>query len=89
MFSIKGFEHAPQACKVTFVQARFNGLDLFLFIEDLNVVVDFCVGLLYLWVRRERGVKDVSFNNMSFGGFSQVRYHIRDVTLLDMVFKER
>ena len=28
----------------------------------------------------------VSFNNESFGGFSEVRYHVRDVTLGDGVF---
>ena len=27
----------------------------------------------------------VSFNNESFGGFSEVRYYVRDVTLGDVV----
>ena len=40
---------------------------------------------LYLWVRRGRGAEGVSFTNESFGGFSEVRYRVRDVTLGDMV----
>ena len=38
-----------------------------------------------MWVRREREAKAVSFNNKSFGGFSKVRYNVRDVTFWDVV----
>ena len=37
-----------------------------------------------MWVRRGRGAEGVSFNNESFGGFSKLRYHVRDVTLGDV-----
>ena len=48
-------------------------------------MVELCVEFLYLWVTRGRGAEDVSFNQESFGGFSDVRYHVRDVTLGDVV----
>ena len=49
-------------------------------------MVDLCVEFLYLLVRRGRGAETgVSFNNESFSSFSEVRYHVRDVTLGDMV----
>ena len=50
------------------------------------VVEDLCVEFLYLWVRKGRGAEGISFNNESLGGFSKVRYHVRDVTLGDVVF---
>ena len=59
----------------------------FLSIGDFDVV-DLCVKFLYLWVRRGSGAKGVSFNNETFGGFSKVRYHVRDVTFGDMVLCE-
>ena len=37
-----------------------------------------------MWVKRGRGADD-SFKNESFGSFSEVRYHVRDVTLIDVV----
>ena len=43
-------------------------------------MLDSCVEFLYLWVRRGRGAEGVSFYKESFGGFSEVRYHVRDVT---------
>ena len=49
-------------------------------------MVDLCVEFLYIWVRKGRGVEAVFFNNESFGDFSEVRYHVRDVTLGDVVF---
>ena len=41
-----------------------------------------------MWVRRGRGrgPEGVSFNKESFGGFCEVRYNVRDVTLGDVVF---
>ena len=39
-----------------------------------------------MWVRGGRGGKSVSFINESFGDFSEVRYHVRDVTFRVMVF---
>ena len=48
------------------------------------VVEDLCVEFLYLWVRRGSGSEVVSYNNESFGGFGEVRYHVRDVTLGDV-----
>ena len=39
-------------------------------------------------VSRRRGADGVSFNNESFSGFSEVRYHVRDVTLGDVVLCE-
>ena len=54
-------------------------------IGDSDVVVEICIESLYLWLRRGRGDEGVSFNNKSFGGFSEVRYHDRDVTLRDVM----
>ena len=48
-------------------------------------MVNLCVEFLYLWVSRGRVVDGVSFNNEQFGGFSEVRYHVRDVTLGDVM----
>ena len=45
-----------------------------------------CVEFLYMWVRRGRGAEGISFNNDSFRSFSEVRYHLRDVTLEDVAF---
>ena len=72
---------SSQAWRITFVWARFNGLDPFLSIGDFDTVMDFCVEFLYLWARRGRGAEGSFFNNESFGSFSEVRYHVRDVTL--------
>ena len=52
-------------------------------IGDFDVVVDFCVEFLHAWVRGGRGGKSASLNNESFIDFSEVRYHVRDVTLKD------
>ena len=38
-----------------------------------------------MWVRGERGAENVSFDNESFGYFSEVGYYVRDVTLGDVV----
>ena len=43
-------------------------------------MVDLCTEFLYVWVGGGRGVESVSFNHESFGDFSEVRYHVRDVT---------
>ena len=40
---------------------------------------------MYLSVRRGRGTEGVSLNNELFGCFNEVRYHVRDVTLRDVV----
>ena len=60
-------------------------MDQFLSIGDFDVVVALCVEFLYSWVRRGREAEGVSFNNESFSGFSEVRCHVRDVTLGDVV----
>ena len=44
-------------------------------------MVDLCVEFLYIKIRRGRGAESVSFNNESFGGFSEIKNHVRDVTL--------
>ena len=49
-------------------------------------MTDLCVVFLYMLVRGGRGVKSVSFHNESFGDFSEVGYHVSDVTLGDVVF---
>ena len=49
-----------------------NDLGPFLSIVDYDVVVDLCVEFLYLWVKRGRETEGISFNNESFGGFSEV-----------------
>ena len=67
-----------------YIFARFNGLGPFFSIEDCNVV-DLCVEFLYLWVRRGRRAEGISFNKESFDGFREVRYHVRDVTLGDVM----
>ena len=41
--------------------------------------MDLCVEFLYLLISRGRGADGVSSNNESFGGFSKVSYHGRDV----------
>ena len=56
-------------------------------ILQCDVATDLCVKFLYLLVSREKGVDGVSFNEY-FGGFSEVRYHVRDVTLGDTVICE-
>ena len=48
--------------------------------------MDLCVEFLYMWVRRGREAEGVFFNNESFGGYNEVRYHNWDVTLEDVVF---
>ena len=48
-------------------------------------MTDLCVEFLYLLVSRRRGADGVSFSNKLFGGFIEVRYHVRDVTLGDVV----
>ena len=48
-------------------------------------MTDLCVEFLCLLVSRGRGANGVSFNNESFDGFSEIRYHVRDVTLGDVV----
>ena len=54
-------------------------------IRDFDVV-NLCVEFLYTCrVRRGRRAEDVYFNNESFGGFSEVRYLVRDVILGDVV----
>ena len=67
------------------MSARFKVLDPFLFIGVFDVVMDLRVEFLYLWVRRRRGAEGFSFKNESFGDFSEVKYHVRYVTLGDMV----
>ena len=57
-----------------------------MFIGVFDAVADLCVELLYVWVRGGRGAESVFFNNESFDDSSQVRYHVRDVTLGDVVF---
>ena len=54
-------------------------MDPFLSIRDFNIVVDFCVEFLYLWVRKEREAENDD------GDFSEVSYHVRDVTLRDVM----
>ena len=49
-------------------------------------MLDLVVEFLYVWVRRGKGTESVSFNNKSVGDFSEVRYHVREVTLRDLVF---
>ena len=46
--------------------------------------MDLCVEFLYMWIKGGRGAESASFDNESFGGFSEVRYHVRDVTLGDV-----
>ena len=57
----------------------------FLSIGVFDVAVDLCVEFLYMWVREGRGAEGVSFNNDSFGDFSEVRFHVRNVTLGNVV----
>ena len=52
-------------------------------------MVNLLVKFLYLWFRRGREAVCGSFNKESFGGFSEVRYHVRDVTLGDAVLLRR
>ena len=49
-------------------------------------MVDLCVEFVYMWVRGEIEAESVSFDNPSFGDFREVGYHVRDVTLGDVVF---
>ena len=62
--------------------------------HDSMVWIYFClleilmlyIVFLHMWVRGERGAESVSFDNESFGDFSEVRHHVRDLTLGDLVF---
>ena len=49
-------------------------------------MLDLSVEFVYMWVRGERGAWIGSFDNESFGDFSEVGRHVRDVTLEDVVF---
>ena len=49
---------------------------------------DLCVEFVYVWVHGGRGAESVSFDDESFGDFSEVGYHVRDVALGDVVFYE-
>ena len=49
-------------------------------------MTDLCVEFLYLLVSRGRGTDGVSINNKLFGSFIEVRYHVGNVTLGDVVF---
>ena len=71
---------------VTFVRAWFKGLDPFLSIGVLDVASDLSVQLVQMWVSVERGAESFSFNDQSSGDFNDVWYHIRDVTLGNVVF---
>ena len=42
-----------------------------------------------MWVRGGRGTESVSFDTESFGDFSNVGYHVRDVTLVVWCFAEQ
>ena len=84
MFSIKGLEHTPDV-KGYICVSKIQQFGSILSIGVCNVVTDLCVEFLYLLVSRGRGVDGVSFNNESFGSFSEVRYYARDVTLEDVV----
>ena len=57
----------------------------FLSIANFDVVADLCVEFLYMWVRGKRGAKSVPFDNESFGDFSEVKYHVRDVMFCEGV----
>ena len=56
------------------------------YIEVYNVVADFFVDLVYIWVSGENGAKDVWFVDESFGDVGEIGYRIRDVILENMVF---
>ena len=42
--------------------------------------------VLYMWVRGGRRAETVTFNNETLGDFSEVGYHVKDVTLGDVMF---
>ena len=67
-------------------QSLFNGLGEFLYIGDCDAVADLRVEFMYMWVSGIRRAESVWFNDESFGDSSEVGYHIRDVTLGDVVF---
>ena len=39
-----------------------------------------------MWVRGRKGAESISFDSKLFGNFSEVRYHSRDMTLVDVVY---
>ena len=41
---------------------------------------------MYMWIHGGRGADIVSVDDESFGDFSEVRNHVRDVTMGDVVF---
>ena len=58
----------------------------FLSIGVCDVVADLCVQFVYMWVSAGRGAESVSFDDESLVDFSEDWYHVRDVTLGDVVF---
>ena len=64
---------------------RFGSIS-FLFIGVCDAVADLCVDFVYVWVRWGRGAESVSFDNKSVSDFSEVDYHVRDVTFGEVVF---
>ena len=61
-------------------------MGLFLSIGVFDIVMDLCVEFLYVWVRGGKEAESVSFNNKSFGDFSEVRYHVKNMILGDVIF---
>ena len=49
-------------------------------------MLDLCIEFLCMWVRGGRGKESVSFKNESFGNIGEVRNHVRDVTLEEVMF---
>ena len=49
-------------------------------------MADLCIEFLQIWIRWRIGAESVSFDNESFGDFSEVRYHVRVMTLGYVVF---
>ena len=58
----------------------------FLSIGVWDVVADLCVEFVYVWVRGGRRPDSVSFDNELFGDFNEILYHVRDLSLGDVLF---
>ena len=50
--------------------------------------MDLCVEFVYMWVSGGRGAENVSFDEYSCSDFSEVGYHVRNVTLGMWCFAE-
>ena len=60
----------------------------FCLLRVCNVVADLCIEFMQMSVSGGRGAESVSFDDVSFGDFSEVRNHVTDFNLGMWCFAE-